>query len=249
VLKAVGKFTRANFSYRVLAPEPIATLFSEEAYGARVKVEESNIIAAFNGPMAHIYLTNTADMGKVAEIFRLTMQGEYISEGIKWFNVTEKGYKDLKSSVGRLKSSIDQILVRKDGNYCVFEGLDSNGKASCSSTDPFSSGEYAKAWGRINEMNHPHRSGDIILLMKDDMGNIEQRFTTGTACKSWHGSLNRSDSYVPFILAYPGGNKNEIEKIIKEEGACKEDYSNCKGNWKLVDVVKEIISIQYNNPN
>jgi hypothetical protein len=74
---------------------------------------------------------------------------------------------------------------------------------------------------------------------------VHNRYTAGVACKSWHGSLNRSDSYVPFIFAYPGGNKTEIEAILKKDSACMSDYSNCKGNWKLVETVKEIINNQY----
>ena len=94
-------------------------------------------------------------------------------------------------------------------------------------------------------MNHPDRSGDIVLLMKDSMSDINQRFSTGSACKSWHGSLNPSDSYVPLIVSYPGGNKTEIETILKKDTVCKTDYSNCKGNWKLTDIVKEVILEQY----
>jgi hypothetical protein len=71
------------------------------------------------------------------------------------------------------------------------------------------------------------------------------RYTTGSACKAWHGSLNRSDSYVPLIISYPGGNRYEIEKMTKKEALCKEDYSNCKGNWKVTDIVKEVITEQY----
>jgi hypothetical protein len=82
--------------------------------------------------------------------------------------------------------------------------------------------------------------------MKDNTsGNALDRYTTGVACKSWHGSLSRSDSYVPFIFAYPGGNKTELEKILKKDAVCANDYGNCKGNWKLTDTVKEIIKEQY----
>jgi len=129
--------------------------------------------------------------------------------------------------------------------FCVFDGLNNDGSPKCASTDPFTPSEYVNAWTRINGMNHPQRSGDIALLMKDDMNDINQRFTTGVSCKSWHGSLNRGDSYVPFIFAYPGGNKKEIGDITQKDTVCKTDYSNCKGNWKLTDVVKEIILEQY----
>jgi len=95
-------------------------------------------------------------------------------------------------------------------------------------------------------MNNVKRSGDMVLIMKDNTsGNALDRYTTGVACKSWHGSLSRSDSYVPFIFAYPGGNKTEIETILKKDTVCRSDYSNCKGNWKLTETVKEIIKSQY----
>jgi len=64
---------------------------------------------------------------------------------------------------------------------------------------------------------------------------------TGVACKSWHGSLNKSDSYVPFILSYPGGN-SEVLKTVKDD-ACK--AANCNGNWALPDFVKEITKEQF----
>jgi len=73
--------------------------------------------------------------------------------------------------------------------------------------------DYIKSTLRIDGLNDLKRSGDIVLIMRDDMNipdgeNIEDhRYTTGVACKSWHGSLNPSDSYVPLIVAYPGGTK------------------------------------------
>lgn len=99
---------------------------------------------------------------------------------------------------------------------------------------------------RIKGLNDPNRSGDIILIMKDKMTDeVSARYTTGVACKSWHGSLNPSDSYVPLIVAYPGGTKATIENLLQRDEVCKSDYSNCKGNWKLTDIVKELITEQY----
>ncbi len=97
-------------------------------------------------------------------------------------------------------------------------------------------------------MNHPYRSGDIVLIMKDKTsGDAAERYTTGSACKSWHGGLNPSDSYVPLIVSYPGGNRKEIESILQKESLCKQDYSGCRGNWKVTDIIKEIITEQYIN--
>ena len=73
--------------------------------------------------------------------------------------------------------------------------------------------------------------------------NPENRYTSGVACKAWHGSLNESDSYVPFIIAYPGGNKFEVLGLLKEVAVCP-DY-RCEGNWNVADVIKEIVKRQY----
>ena len=113
----------------------------------------------------------------------------------------------------------------------------------------FSNYIYIDAFDRITGMNHFQRSGDIVLIMKDDV-DIPQgesidshRYTTGVACKSWHGSLNRSDSYVPLILSYPGGNTFEIKTIIDTPGVCQ--GLQCEGNWKAADIIKAIIKQQY----
>ena len=73
--------------------------------------------------------------------------------------------------------------------------------------------------------------------------SYNERYTTGVACKSWHGSLNPSDSYVPLIVAYPGGTKSTLDNLLLN--VCGSDYSKCKGNWNLTDIVKELISNQY----
>jgi len=86
--------------------------------------------------------------------------------------------------------------------------------------------------------------------MKDKMtDDVSSRYTTGVACKSWHGSLNPSDSYVPLIMAYPGGTKSALETFLKQDTVCG-DYTDtnnkkCKGNWNLTDIVKKLISEQY----
>jgi len=91
-------------------------------------------------------------------------------------------------------------------------------------------------------MNHDKRSGDIILLMKDDPSDAsENRFSTAYACKSWHGSLNKSDSYVPLVVSYPGGNKKEFSSMLTS--VCPNNA--CEGNWKMTDLIKKIIETQY----
>ena len=98
-------------------------------------------------------------------------------------------------------------------------------------------------------LNNPDRSGDIVLLMKDEMDIAaspieDQRFTTGVACKSWHGSLNQSDSFVPLIVAYPGGNTSELSPLINDTRGCNIDQG-CDGNWRVTDLIKTIIQKEY----
>jgi hypothetical protein len=258
VLRAVGEENNENDKWwaRVLAPMEISQLYlskdqatgelSSSQYGATSVKELSDIVAAFNGPMAHIYLDDPSRLAKIAELFRLALQGEYLTEASEWWDMDELDYKYFKSSkIGRLGASVDKILVRVSGEYCVFDGLSGSGDITCATGDPFDSFYYVNAWDRINGMNHPERSGDIILVMKNDRFDINQRYSTGIGCKAWHGSLNRTDSYVPLILAYPGGNRNEIDVRVRKENVCKEDYSECMKNWRTPALIKEFLSEQY----
>jgi hypothetical protein len=186
------------------------------------------------------------DLGEVAEIFKLMMQGEYIEEAVNVLGLTVKGCKDLRSKIGKLKTSIDKILVRVNGSYCVFDKMNEDGSPKCAITDPLTVQVYIDAWTRINGMNHPDRSGDIVLIMKDSAGGLaSDRYTTGYACKAWHGSMNSSDSYVPFIFSYPGGHNADLEKILQKDIVCNADYSNCNRNRIMPDIIKAIISEQY----
>lgn len=102
--------------------------------------------------------------------------------------------------------------------------------------------EYINSVKRVEGVNNQDRSGDIILLFKDYTDDVpSNRFTSGVACKSWHGGLNPSDSYVPLIVAYPGGDKTEIVNIVNTVCA----NNSCDGNWRLTDLIKQFIKTQY----
>lgn len=260
-LKTVGEVveqtTGVELNNRILAPKEIAQLFKDPETGEPLpngmveKEEDTTIIGAFNGPMAHIYLKgsewNTApDITKIkelAEILRVTLQGAKGGDSpLAIFppGIAERlGYK-----IGRLSNSVDEILVRDGGGYKAYKV--ENSAVVLKDISNYFTDAYIEAEMRIGGMNHEKRSGDIVLIMRDKISDsASERFTNGSACESWHGSLNPSDSYVPLIVAYPGGNKIETEQILKNDTVCKTDYSNCKGNWKLTDIVKEIISGQY----
>jgi hypothetical protein len=146
--------------------------------------------------------------------------------------------------VVRLKQSVDKILIRIGGQYFQFDGYGPNGYV----LNQLSLGtEYVKASVRIPGMNDIKRSGDIVLVMKDSVVGPEfSRFTTGVACKSWHGSLNSSDSFVPFIVAYPGGNKMVLETYINNTQGCSL-AQGCDGNWKVTDLIQTIVQNQYSS--
>ena len=85
-------------------------------------------------------------------------------------------------------------------------------------------------------------SGDIIMVLRNKTGSaLNDRFTSASNIPSWHGSLNRSDSYVPFIVSYPGGNIAEINPVISD--VCLSE-TECAGNWMVTPLVQELIRRQ-----
>ncbi|HDL01642.1 MAG TPA: hypothetical protein ENH23_05350, partial [candidate division Zixibacteria bacterium] len=250
-----------GLDFAVLAPKEIASLYEQYPYGAKPDAESANVIAAFNGPMSHVYVKNRAnnswnsprlvdDIGYVAELIRLTLSNDKSPSNMSDLfpaGLFEKAI-PISAGIKRLINSVDIILIRRGNNYEVYQGIKSDGSDVISiplnNYTEISSSRYVKAIKRIEGLNHPERSGDIILIFKDFTDDVpENRFSSGSACKSWHGSLNPSDSYVPLILAYPGGNKVEIEEIMKNVSACPNGH--CDGNWNVTDIIKEIITRQY----
>jgi hypothetical protein len=226
----------------------IAGLKQGEAAAVTSEISQANVIAALNGPMAHLYVkgaggwekanSDSVMLGKIAD--KLSM---YFVENGAALSEWEK------EPFPRILASIDKILLRINGDYAIFKGLATNEDGSISglaTPGPLSelgaNQDYVKAVMRVGGMNNLSRSGDIVLLMKDGFSEpVDSRYTTGVACKSWHGSLNKSDSYVPFIVAYPGGNKQELDSSL--EMTCP--GNTCEGNWVLPTLIKKIVEAQY----
>lgn len=212
-------------------------------------VNQANVIAALNGPMAHVYVKGASGwgeangdpvlLGKVTDkLYRVLVEGE------------SKLTDNQKEKFIRLLSSIDKILVRTNGQYRIYKGVIKDAQNNITglvapgalSELEANNPDYINATKRIEGMNNPKRSGDLVLLMSSGSGDPpDDRYTSGVSCKSWHGSLNKSDSYVPWILAYPGGNKYEIDPVVNS--VCLN--GQCEGNWQLSDIVKKIIETQY----
>lgn len=234
---------------KVLAPEEIIEVAK---VGATTRKETANVIAALNGPMAHLYVkgsdgswTSEPDIevtGLLLNRLFFVMKNGSVATG----NASDK----INGSFPNLKSSIEAILVREkvgDG-YSVITSVSEdavgNGVLSKKAISEYFANDpsYVDAINRLTGLNDFDRSGDIVLIMKDrTAGEASARYTTGVACKSWHGSMNQSDSYVPFVISYPAGNSAEIEGITSE--ACA--VSDCSGNWMLPDIIKQIVGKQY----
>jgi hypothetical protein len=39
--------------------------------------------------------------------------------------------------------------------------------------------------------------------------------------------------------------KLTLEPVLQRSNVCGSNYSSCTGNWKLTDIVKELVSEQY----
>jgi len=162
-------------------------------------------------------------------------------------SVTGEDAKTLTRNFPNLCSSIDKILVRKATGYEEVSNVyeDASG-ALIIDTIPLSDQPgYVNLVNRVSKMNNLDRSGDIVLLMKDSTyaSKSEERYTTGVACKSWHGSLSPSDSYVPLIVSYPGGNLMEVQQTTNT--VCS--GTACSGNWALTGLVKDFARRQLNS--
>ena len=259
-LKMLGE-SRSDLLYKVLAPREVANVFRGASGGASKRLNPeigrpdfANVIAALNGPMAHLYLRgdngwnempNVDQVKKFAEILRLLYMVEAPVEANQALGLDEVDYLMIRDmTVDRLKNSIDKILVRVGSDYLEFIKYEANDYVLA----PLNFGpEYVKGLERIDGLNNPDRSGDIVLIMKDRLTDAtDNRYTTGVACKAWHGSLNEADSYVPLILAYPGGNKKELEMIIDDTDGC-DKLQGCDGNWRVTDLIKITLEKQYGN--
>jgi len=255
VLKMVGLLKGTEgLSFAVMAPEEVAGLYKAYPYGAKPNTKSANVIAALNGPMAHIYVKNRAkaswgeprmveDIGLLAELLRLTLSKDKSPSNLS--GLFPSGMFDkaipFSTGVGRLVNSIDMILIKRSTGYELFRGIKSD--LSDLISEPIS--DYGvKALLRLQGLHDPDRSGDIVLVFKDFIRDSpENRYTSGVGCKAWHGSLNESDSYVPFVIGYPGGNKFEVWELLRDVTACPSYV--CEGNWNVTDVIKGIIGKQY----
>jgi hypothetical protein len=103
---------------------------------------------------------------------------------------------------------------------------------------------YVHAAERIRQLNHSSRAGDVIIAFRSRTDDpLNARHTSSSNIPSWHGSLNRSDSYVPFIVSYPGGNADAIKAMVRPNGVCASEIV-CDSTLKVAGLVKEILHFE-----
>lgn len=220
---------------------PVEIVASDQSGTTTSDPNSASVIAALNGPMAHLYVKGIADWNSDPQSDLL----------IKIADLLQAALVEGDGPIPRLASSVEAILIRltQNSDYVVYNGASINEAGQITLNTPIPVNTYfsdnlrfVDALNRITGMNHPKRSGDVVLIMKDaTTGNAIDRYTTGVACKAWHGSLNPSDSYIPFVVAYPGGNNFELDPIIKK--VCINGV--CTGNWEAKDLITEFIKAQY----
>jgi hypothetical protein len=139
----------------------VAGLQNGETPAVTSIVDQANVIAALNGPMAHVYVKGTSGwgaangdsvmLGRVADKLKM-----YLGEnGIALFPEEKKPFL-------RLLSSLDKLLVRTEGQYKVFKGVtvdvDGNitGLAVLGALMELEANtDYVNAAKRIEGVNHP----------------------------------------------------------------------------------------------
>jgi hypothetical protein len=229
------------------------------------RLESADMVAALNGPMAHIYVRNVeiAPPGSPfgasviqRNAWSLPPESELVSTvadgiiaGFGGQPATFLNDDDFNSTVSanlrlaNLAKSVDFLLIKTTGGYKVRshpgEMLD---------VADLSGSVYVKAPLRVALLAQEADaagagSGDIIIVFRDRTDDPKnERYVSGGNIESWHGSLNRSDSYVPFIPAYPGGNAGELAPTVAV--VCGTTDGTCAGNWLLTPLVEELIHRQ-----
>lgn len=169
----------------------IAGLKQGEISAVTSDINQANVIVAFNGPMSHVYVK--AGGGWSEPNNDAVMLAGVADKLTLYFCENGIGLRRTKKELfPRLLASIDKILLRVDGNYRLFKGVTTNENGTINGLAPLgglneleSNQDNVSAAIRLERMNSPMRSGDIVLLMKDGSGDsVETRYTTGVACKS-----------------------------------------------------------------
>jgi hypothetical protein len=288
-MRVIGRASSPRREFSILHPR------TEDDPGAR-DPQTRDVVVAFNGPMAHVYVRSRdtngdlmpwdvpaceADRdavgnGLAAALGGVSGVGFGTSEDLR----TDAALFELEPGVKPLQTLIDAVdfvLVRKGDTYVVRkavpDGSPSNSPPAAAPEVPqcggavavptevreFSLSEFDQVFNqglsfegrghyvdlarRVEDLNHQQRAGDVIIVFKfrtDDLR--ESRYSSGGNLPSWHGSLNRSDSYVPFIVSYPGGNAEQMKQFV--EPVCGPGATHCESTLKVAPLIKGIIGGQ-----
>lgn len=256
---------------------------------------QADLVVAFDGPMAHVYLRGTnlsgqplrwtdppcqADRDAVGNGIVAALGGAPASFG--WSNDFNAEIARLAPELRVLRAAVDFVLVRTERGYVVRKPgplpmptstpapsssptppptlrPECAGKASPpSSIQELTLEEYfaprgkmyVDAMKRIERLNHLDRAGDVVIVFRsltDDFSS--NRYSSSGNIPSWHGSLNRGDSYVPFVVSYPGGNAGVLREFTSAPEVCgaataPDGAPLCEDTLKLAPLVRRILCSQ-----
>ena len=275
----------AEFNVHILVPDEVRSRLGEPApvdgtlpgppvnTTAVTSLQNANVIAALNGPIAHFYVrdlasntflqqprvstgTEAGEVVKVAEILRVLFGPPPAAAGSS-LGLTSGDIEKLQTLAGTMHDSIDFILYRDSGQYRVFDGLDpTTGAVQSASLESLVSAagdRFVFPLERIRNMNDPSRSGDVVVHFRFDSDAMaSERFTAGVSCRAWHGGLGRADSFVPLIVSAPGGSGDGFLNWWTyghgQERICATGQNSnldCHGNWLAADMAHTLLTDLY----
>ncbi len=181
-------------------------------------------VLAMQGGMAYVYLADRStcpEIGMACDWRRPPREQEDLLAAVRAFDQANRS----GAHIPRLKGTLDLILARteavpgSDGPpFRVFDGerlipidsyLSSHPRADLldleKRLDDLATGPYG------------YLAGDILLLSRMSLDeSIEDRTYFGEPFYSWHGSANRADSQVVFILARGDGSGSTLKSIARD---------------------------------
>jgi hypothetical protein len=185
----------------------------------QASTENADVIMALNGGSASVYVRKRE--AGWSDLPDFTMDITPIA--VQFF---KENRGDAGSLLGDLRGAIGAILVRVPSiangfnePYQVVTGLQNGSQLQLASLTEFFASPTGIALGYINfparMMQHgSDRSGDIILIPTNDSTNKANRYYfSATHEEATHGYPVASDTFVPLVFAFPGGDAADIAEL------------------------------------
>lgn len=188
----------------------------------RMEVEADasfDAVLAEGGATAYIYLADRSTCANGLKPCDWTKPPRYEEDVLPLAEALHRNNQD-GSLAPRLKGTLDLILTRKprpfsdkDAPFEVYVG-DTKTMTVRAYLAQHPHPTYVEVEARLEDLavgRHGERAGDIMLLAHNGDRDIpDERYYFASPYRSWHGSPSRQDSEIPFIVASP---KFEAQQI------------------------------------